>query len=124
MGGYKFPDGPRTGWSISLPTSIEPDENPVAITLHPNYPNPFNPSTVISYQLAEISEVRVEVFNMLGQQVAIPVDYELQPAGIHNVTFNAKGSNSGVYHYHLIVRQADFMNLKTEVATGKMLLIK
>ena len=43
---------------------------PRAVALGPNYPNPFNPSTIIPYQLAVLSPVRLEVFNILGQRVA------------------------------------------------------
>ena len=49
---------------------------PERFALGPNYPNPFNPSTIIPYQLAALSEVRLEVFNLLGQHLATLVDGE------------------------------------------------
>jgi hypothetical protein len=65
-----------------------------------NYPNPFNPSTTIKYGLTKPSHVRIEVFNSLGQMVARLVDCE-QPAGNHEVRFNASGMASGMYVYRL-----------------------
>ena len=53
---------------------------PARFALGPNYPNPFNPSTIIPYQLAVSSQVRLEVFNLLGQRIATLVDGE-RPAG-------------------------------------------
>ena len=55
---------------------------PVRFALGPNYPNPFNPSTIIPYQLAASSQVRLEVFNLLGQRIATLVD-GARPAGFH-----------------------------------------
>jgi hypothetical protein len=65
-----------------------------------NYPNPFNPSTTITYDLAERSFVRLRVFDMLGRQVAILVDEE-KSAGTHTVTFDASKLPSGVYFYRI-----------------------
>jgi len=68
--------------------------------LHQNYPNPFNPSTDISYELAETGHVRLDVFSLLGQHIITLVD-ENQMAGIHKISFDAKGLPSGVYFYRL-----------------------
>ncbi len=65
-----------------------------------NYPNPFNPSTVISYQLSAVREVRLVVFNMLGQKVRTLVNGR-QEAGEHSAIFNADGLPSGIYFYRL-----------------------
>jgi hypothetical protein len=64
--------------------------------LQANYPNPFNTSTVVSYQLLAASNVQLAVYNLLGQEVARLVD-ENQPAGAHTVQFEARGLASGVY---------------------------
>ena len=61
---------------------------PARFALGPNYPNPFNPSTIIPYQLAASSQVRLEVFNLLGQRIATLVD-EARPAGFHTATWHA-----------------------------------
>ncbi len=73
------------------------------IALDAAYPNPFNPSTVIGYRLAEIGQTRLTVYDLLGREVAVLVD-GVMPAGDHSVTFNAAGLPSGMY---LIRLQAD-----------------
>ncbi len=83
--------------------------------LNQNYPNPFNPSTVISYNLKQASPVKLQIYNSLGQQVATLVN-GTQAAGIHKVTFNASGLNSGLYFYKL--QAGSFAQTK------KMMLIK
>ena len=61
-----------------------------------NYPNPFNPSTQIEFTLASESHVKLEVFNLLGQQVALLVD-DVRPVGRYTVRFDAAGLPSGIY---------------------------
>ena len=85
----------------------------------PNYPNPFNPSTIIPYQLAASSQVRLEVFNLLGQRIATLVDGE-RPAGFHTATWHAtdaagRAVGAGVYIYRMTVGAAS--------QTGRMVLI-
>ena len=92
---------------------------PARFALGPNYPNPFNPSTIIPYQLAASSHVRLEVFNLLGQRIATLVDEERQ-AGFHTATWHAvDGSGravaAGVYIYRMAVGEAH--------QTGRMVLI-
>jgi|GEM_PF-3393937 len=65
-----------------------------------NYPNPFNPSTVISYQLPKDSNVSLKIYNMLGQEIITLVKGNVE-AGTHSVTFNASKLASGVYLYKL-----------------------
>ena len=68
---------------------------PARFALGPNYPNPFNPSTIIPYQLAASSAVRLEVFNLLGQRIATLVDEE-RPAGFHTATPFFIGQVAGI----------------------------
>ena len=92
---------------------------PEGFALGPNYPNPFNPSTIIPYQLAASSEVRLEVFNLLGQRIATLVD-GVRPAGFHTATWHAtdaagRAVGAGVYIYRMTVGAAS--------QTGRMVLI-
>ena len=78
---------------------------PRGFALGQNYPNPFNPSTIIPYQLPTAAQVRLEVFNVLGQRVATLVDEE-RPAGFHAAAWDATNAAgqavaAGVYMYRL-----------------------
>jgi len=72
------------------------EENPAEFGLFDNYPNPFNPSTIIKYQLPMSSMVNLKIFNILGQEVATLVN-ETQAAGKHEVKFTANNLSSGIY---------------------------
>ena len=92
---------------------------PARFALGPNYPNPFNPSTIIPYQLAVSSAVRLEVFNLLGQHIATLVDGE-RAAGFHTATWHAtdgagRAVGAGVYIYR--------MTVGVERQTGRMVLL-
>lgn len=75
--------------------------NPVEFSLQQNYPNPFNPSTNIPFSLNQASEVTLEVYNNLGQKVAVLLDNQVFSGGAHQVVFDASGLPSGIYHYAL-----------------------
>jgi hypothetical protein len=68
--------------------------------LHGNYPNPFNPSTTITFTLAQATNIKLEIFNALGQKVQTLVNGQ-QKAGYHEVLFNAENLASGMYFYRL-----------------------
>ncbi len=89
--------------------------NPEEFSLSQNYPNPFNPVTVINYQLPKNSNVKLSIYDALGQTVNILVN-ESQTAGNHNITWDARAFPSGVYFYRL--EAGDF------VSNMKMILIK
>ncbi|AXJ01962.1 Por secretion system C-terminal sorting domain-containing protein [Cyclonatronum proteinivorum] len=82
------------------PVSVGGDEIASGFRLHQNYPNPFNPATVISYELPEAAEVRLEVFNLMGQRVAV-LDAGFRTAGAHQLRFDAGTLASGIYLYRL-----------------------
>jgi hypothetical protein len=94
---------------------------PSSFYLYNNYPNPFNPSTTISWQMPEGSLVTLKVYDILGNEVASLVN-GFQKAGVHSITFNtqnAAGSrnlSSGVYFYRL--------SAGNFVSTKKMVLVK
>ena len=73
---------------------------PETYKLSQNFPNPFNPTTVISWQLPAGGPVNLSVFDLAGQRVAVLVD-DKQPAGSHQIEFDATGLASGVYLYRL-----------------------
>ena len=86
------------GGAFALPQGFE---------LRQNYPNPFNPSTIIPYELAATAQVRLEVFNTLGQRIATLVDRE-QGAGAYRVRWDGTDASdramaAGVYIYRLTV---------------------
>jgi Arylsulfotransferase (ASST)/Bacterial Ig-like domain/Secretion system C-terminal sorting domain len=68
--------------------------------LSQNYPNPFNPSTVIKYSLPNVSMVKIEVFNIIGQKVSTLVN-SVQQKGDYAVTWNAANYSSGIYFYSI-----------------------
>ncbi|MBP1656867.1 MAG: class chitinase [Bacteroidetes bacterium] len=70
------------------------------LILEPNYPNPFNPVTVIRYSLLVKSPVRLEVCSAIGETVRVLTD-EIQDAGIHEVLFDGSGLASGIYFCRL-----------------------
>ncbi len=78
----------------------EIEEIPVEFSLSTNYPNPFNPVTTINFALPERSDVRVEVYDVLGRRVRLLVDNNLS-AGTHSVRFDAGTLPSGMYLYRM-----------------------
>jgi hypothetical protein len=88
---------------------------PLTFSLGQNYPNPFNPSTKINYKVPEAGNVKLAVYNIVGEEVAVLVNGFTQ-AGSFDVTFNASNLPSGVYLYKL--------QSANSVQTKKMLLLK
>jgi photosystem II stability/assembly factor-like uncharacterized protein len=104
-------------WSFSiLVTDVQDQERvPTEFNLKQNFPNPFNPVTTIRYELPKRSHVTVEVFNFLGERVAILVDEEKE-IGFYQIILDGGDLASGAYIYRL--RVGDF------VQTRKMILVR
>ncbi|RMH68201.1 MAG: DUF4623 domain-containing protein [Bacteroidetes bacterium] len=95
-------------------------EVPAAFTLHGNYPNPFNPSTTIRFDLPAQAEVSVEVYDMLGRQVLRTAPQAFTAGANQRVQIDAASLASGLYLYRVVARTAD----DTLVRSGQMTLIK
>ncbi len=90
-----------SAFSIGSPNDVaETRARPQQFALHQNYPNPFNPTTEIRYQTSEVSHVTLNVFDLLGRQVATLVNEVMEP-GQYSVVFDAEGLPSGIYCYCL-----------------------
>jgi hypothetical protein len=93
-------------FEVTLPSSYQ---------LEQNHPNPFNPSTRITFALPKPVHVNLQVYDILGRAVATLADGLFQP-GRHTVEWNAKGNPSGVYFYRLTTPEFS--------STRKMLLLQ
>ncbi len=108
--------GEKIDEKVVVPTSIKNNKNIVfSDELFNAYPNPFNPTTEISYSISKPSNVSLKVFDVLGQSIATLVD-EQKESGKYSVTFNANNLPSGIYFYSI---QLDSYN-----SVKKMLLLK
>ena len=83
--------------------------------LHQNYPNPFNPSTLISYQLAKHENIKIEIYDLTGKIISIPVN-KYQNPGTYQFTFDGSNLSNGVYFYKVYHG--------SDSVSKKMLLIK
>lgn len=88
---------------------------PKEFTLSQNYPNPFNPSTQIQFTIPTSGNVKLKVYNVVGQTVQVLVD-EVRNQGLHSVTFDASNLSSGVYFYQL--------EFGGNIISNKMILLK
>jgi hypothetical protein len=121
----RSPDASGTWQILSQPTPGAKNEFsslvsnyaaiPNEVKLLSAYPNPFNPSTTISFSIPTEQKVTLTIFDVLGQEVVILVDGVL-PAGQHSLQWQAKNMASGIYLYQLRVNSITI--------TQKMLLIK
>jgi hypothetical protein len=91
------------------------ENTPTTYQLFQNFPNPFNPRTVISYRLSQISKISLKIYDLLGREVKALVN-EVQPAGIYSVDWIASDMPSGVYFYK--------SNVNGNVQMRKMILQK
>lgn len=93
----------------------EIDAVPKQYTLSEPFPNPFNPTVTLAYELPTASSVRLTIYDLQGRRIAEPLD-GFRTAGVHAVIWNAKDAASGIYFYRF--EAGDF------IAMGKMFLMK
>jgi hypothetical protein len=86
-----------------------------AFALEQNYPNPFNATTQIRFTLPTRRHVAIEIFNVLGQRIAILADADFE-AGNHAVTWEATDAKSGIYFYRI--------GASEQTVTRRMILLK
>lgn len=88
--------------SFTYSKEIEVDVNglPVEFGLYQNFPNPFNPSTVISFSIPQDEHVTLKVYDILGNEITTLLN-EPKQAGVHQIEFSGKGLASGAYFYKL-----------------------
>lgn len=94
---------------------VEVEIVPVKFELSQNYPNPFNPSTTITFSLPKETQLKINIYNALGEFVET-LAAGTYDAGYHKITFDASSLSSGVYFYSLM--SADFVQVK------KMILLR
>lgn len=119
----------KVGTHGMAPFSTTPDddneittrnETPASFDLKPNYPNPFNPSTTIAYDLPEQSDVLLQVFDVMGRRVAT-LEASTQSADSYHVSFDASNLSSGIYIVRL---KATGISGNSFVRENKMQLVK
>ncbi|MEZ4766330.1 MAG: T9SS type A sorting domain-containing protein [Calditrichia bacterium] len=124
---FPYQAEPHRGYDyVKQLTAVEPimvgiSESPIgvgvpkAFILEQNYPNPFNPSTTIKYHVSKPADVRINVYNTLGQLVATLVDGQ-KAAGTYSINWDAKNLASGTYFYQ--------MEVGNDIITKKSILVK
>lgn len=102
-------------FTLGTPTSVENNSVPSEFSLAQNFPNPFNPSTKISYKIAKETFAQLKVFDITGREVSVLVN-AIQSQGNYSVHYDASALTSGIYFYKL--ESKEFSSVK------KMLLVK
>jgi photosystem II stability/assembly factor-like uncharacterized protein len=103
-------------YSVITGNSSVSSELPASFGLSQNFPNPFNPSTTISYSVSKPSNIQIKVYDILGNEVSTLVNSYQNP-GKYTANFNASGFSSGIYFY-------TFSSDGQKIDTKKMILIK
>jgi photosystem II stability/assembly factor-like uncharacterized protein len=114
---YAGTNGSGVFISYNSTTGLQEETNivPTSEALLSNYPNPFNPLTIIGFRLSRASNITLKIFDLLGNEISTLID-EYRIAGTHEFEFNASGLTSGVYFYQL--KAGDYADTK------KMILLK
>ncbi len=99
----------------TVAVDYEEGTTPSTFVLEQNYPNPFNPSTTINFSIPAQSNVKVTIYDVIGNEIAV-IANEVKSAGSYSVKWNASSNASGIYFYKL---EADNF-----VQVRKMILMK
>jgi len=104
----------------TITANEDADDLPTTFALHGNFPNPFNPSTTIRFDLPETADVRVEVIDILGRRVMTMAQQQVAAGSNRSLQLDASRLASGTYLYRIVAQTAS----DTMVETGRMTLIK
>jgi aminopeptidase N len=96
---------------------------PAAYELTQNYPNPFNPRTTINYELGNVSNVKLYIYDTLGREITLLVN-EKQREGRYSVEFNGDGLATGVYFYKIVAENTTVGSNQIFTQIKKMVLLK
>jgi choice-of-anchor B domain-containing protein len=123
--GYLFWSDTFTVYVDSTVSSIVNRDSriPTTYALDKNYPNPFNPTTTIGYQLPFASDVELSIYNLLGQKVATLVSKQ-QSVGYYQVNWDASGFASGIYYYRIEAHATHSKQERPFIQTKKLILVK
>ena len=108
--------------SLAMSPGISGENIPVSYHLYQNFPNPFNPSTTIQFDLPHASQVKLFVYDVLGREIVKLLNGNLSE-GKHNYVWNVSGLASGIYFYQ-IVATPDVRGIGNFVSVRKMVFIK
>ena len=114
---------PRGGVALILPFNVGSEDEPglpSEFALKGNYPNPFNPSTTIQFDLAESSDISITVMDLLGRQVLSVPTRSMSAGANRSIQINANALSSGIYLYRVTARN----RTSTSVKVGTMTLLK
>jgi hypothetical protein len=109
------------GVSVNTLTGVSEQGLPRKFALSQNYPEPFNPSTTIRYQLPQASHVTLKVYDILGREIATLID-EMQEAGYQSTTWRGENVATGIYFYRILATSPTGESLFTE--TRKCVVLK
>lgn len=106
--------------TISEIDAVEVIEIPGTFALDGNYPNPFNPTTTIQFDLPESADVEVQIFDMIGRQVMSVPSHTIAAGAKRSIQLNASQLASGSYFYRVVAKMSD----SVAIDTGRMTLVK
>lgn len=114
---YRLKQFDRSGtYRYTSAVEVEVGSSPLEFSLSANYPNPFNPSTMLEFTVPENGRTTLKVYNAIGQEVATLVDRDLETGSYHSIHFDASMLPSGTYYARLA--------FKAESLTRMLVLLK